>query len=207
VCPARHGLFRSGHCSRPLCSGRASGPMRPRTSHTCSRRTGSRRLPLNRRFRPAFQEGLAATSSIPSSTTARLGGFSTSPGTSRRSSSSRPLDRRGSLPRREFDLRDDVHVAPPPEDQVAATGERRRGSVDTVAIAIRAPTLKKLAPGRPVAKERPPPDQSGVAADCATRTHENDRGVTSRWHPSNEGSDGPSRLVSGTARPIPMLGS
>ena len=82
-----------------------------------------------------------------------------------------------------------------------------RGGVDTVAIAIRAPTLKKLAPGRPVAKERPPPDQSGVAADCATRTHENDRGVTSRWHPSNEGSDGPSRLVSGTARPIPMLGS
>ena len=76
-----------------------------------------------------------------------------------------------------------------------------------VAIAIRPPTLKERAPGRPLAKERPPPDQSGVAADCATRTHENVRGVTSRWHPSNEGSDGPSRLVSGTARPIPMLGS
>ena len=131
-----------------------------------------------------FPGGLAATSSIPSSTTARLGGSSTSPGTSRRSSSPRPLDRTGpqgctrSLPHREFELHDDVHVA----------------------------CDRKLAPGRPVAKERPPPDQSGVAANCATRTHENDRGVTSRWHPSNEGTDGPSRLVSGTARPIPMLG-
>ena len=65
----------------------------------------------------------------------------------------------------------------------------------------------KPRPGRPAAKERPPPDQSGVAADCATRTHENDPGATSRWHPSNEGTGGPSRLVSGTARPIPMLGS
>ena len=72
---------------------------------------------------------------------------------------------------------------------------------------FRAPTLTNLAPGRPAAKERPPPDQSGVAADCATRTHENDPGATSRWHPSNEGTGGPSRLVSGTARPIPMLGS
>jgi len=174
----------SGHCLRPPWSGRASGPMRPRTSHTCSRQSAAA---TEATLPTGFQEGLAATSSIPSSTTARLGG--------------------SSVPRREFDLHDDVHVAPPPEDQVAARVSDGRGGVDTVAIAIRAPTPKKLAPGRPVAKERPPPDQSGVAADCATRTHENDRGVTGRWHPSNEGTDGPSRLVSGTARPIPMLGS
>jgi len=82
-----------------------------------------------------------------------------------------------------------------------------RGPSTPVAKLSAVRTRAGLASQGAVAKERPPPDQSGVAADCATRTHENVRGVTSRWHPSNEGSDGPSRLVSGTARPIPMLGS
>ena len=85
----RSSLFRSRHCLSPPCSGRASWPIRRRTIYACFWRVSSRRaaaestlptvftiIPRSDLFHTVIDDG-------------SLGGSSSSPGTSRRSSSPR----------------------------------------------------------------------------------------------------------------------